>query len=307
MNTQLEDRLSSDLRAIAVTPPASSDFVNGVLGQAARRRRSEGFAQGGAMMMLALVLGVGVWMNLPASTPVVTASSPAGAQVEPVESPYSLSEAQQGLSSTVDVLSGGFVGLLLRMLFLSALLAAMTFFVGRFRRSTGRPVWRWQGVRAVFFTLVMLIASFTWAFDVFYLPSGSMEPTFASGTRMLVTNDTDVEIGDLVIARVSDPNRPTVIPQSVRRVVGLGGDELHGVDGELLINGHRLENWVGHSDGRLQDFGPVIVPDGEVFFIGDNVTGSLDSRELGTRPADVIEGTILWATGSPVGLARPSN
>jgi len=307
MNTQLEDRLTTDLQALPVSPGTSGDFVAGVLGQAKRRRRREGLAQTGAMMVLALVLGGGVWLNLPEPTPITTASAPAAAEAEPVmESPYALSESQQGLSSVVDALSAGLGSLLVRLVLLGVTVAAITFFIGRVRRSTGRPVWRWRGVRAVLLTLIVLVASFTWAFDVFYLPSASMEPTFPTGSRVLISNDTDVEIGDLVIASIDIPDRSSAPVESVRRVVGLGGDELQGVSGELLINGHRLENWVGNNEGRVRDFGPVLVPEGEVFFIGDNVTASLDSREYGTRPIDVIDGTVLWATTSPSGSAQPS-
>jgi signal peptidase I len=126
----------------------------------------------------------------------------------------------------------------------------------------------------------------------------------------------------------------------VKRVVGLPGDVLELIDNRLWVNGqpasygtldpamvrqikeverasHRFaEERVGDQGHPVMflpvregphTFGPVTVPDGHYFVMGDNRDNSLDSRSFGFVPRDTIQGraTAVVLSFDPEGTLRP--
>lgn len=81
----------------------------------------------------------------------------------------------------------------------------------------------------------------------------------------------------------------------VKRVVGLPGEELEIRKGELYIDGA----WMPQNFDRTasqRDFGPVTVPEGHYFVIGDNRNNSHDSRyeDVGPLPTSMIIGRVRF-------------
>jgi signal peptidase I len=77
-------------------------------------------------------------------------------------------------------------------------------------------------------------------------------------------------------------------------VVAVGGDEVGIEDGYLVVNGHTVEE--PYVDHRVLDgvyFGPVTVPPGSVFMMGDNRANSVDSRTFGPVRRDTIVGRVM--------------
>jgi signal peptidase I len=77
-------------------------------------------------------------------------------------------------------------------------------------------------------------------------------------------------------------------------VVAVGGDRVALEYAVLVVNGRPVsEPYVDHSriDGTY--FGPVTVPAGHVFVLGDNRFGSIDSRVYGPVPLDAVTGRVL--------------
>jgi signal peptidase I len=83
----------------------------------------------------------------------------------------------------------------------------------------------------------------------------------------------------------------------VKRVIGLPGDVVEVRRGTVYVDGVALdEPYVVYED--LSDFGPVTVPVGSIFFLGDNRPNSADSRSaLGFVAREAVVGravVIIW-------------
>ena len=121
--------------------------------------------------------------------------------------------------------------------------------------------------------------------EPFAIPSESMAPTLRPGDRVLVDKLASVHRGDLVVFHA--PRSRTI---ELKRVVAVGGDTVAIEDGVLLVDGRRRAE--PYADARAIDsvyFGPVRVPRGSLFVLGDNRANSADSRAFGALPArDVI-------------------
>lgn len=125
------------------------------------------------------------------------------------------------------------------------------------------------------------------------IASDSMEPALAAGDVVLVSRSVpdvdELRRGDLVA--FEDPRNGQ---RSVKRVIGLPGEEVVILDGVLHVDGRPTEEpWVDPEvvDGSFMR--TFRVPDGAVFVLGDNRMNSLDSRDYGPLDADDLEGRVL--------------
>ncbi|MCK4720564.1 signal peptidase I, partial [bacterium] len=95
----------------------------------------------------------------------------------------------------------------------------------------------------------------------------------------------------------------------IKRVVGLPGDTVEIDDGEIYINGEILYENYRTRRPNYSHYGPITVPPGEVFVLGDNRSNSQDSHVIGTVPIRNIEGRaemIFWPL-SRIGLIGHDN
>ena len=136
------------------------------------------------------------------------------------------------------------------------------------------------------------------------MQESSMEPTISVGDRYFMNR---------VIYRVSSPKRGDVIvfrtnasddaALHIRRVIGLPGETVQIVDGQILINGETYKE--GRDFPVISNPGmassPVTLESGEYFVLGDNRNNSEDSRygSIGKVNKKYITGK-LWFKLFPV-------
>ncbi len=139
-------------------------------------------------------------------------------------------------------------------------------------------------------------------FQSYFIPSTSMVPTLRVGDKVYVNKlDYDfhsVHRGDIVVFGKPPglTDQPGVV-DLIKRVIGLPGETISAHNGSVYIDGHQLiETWLprGVTTG---DFGPVTIPAGDYFVMGDNRGDSADSRVFGPIPQRLIVGRafmIVW-------------
>jgi signal peptidase I len=183
--------------------------------------------------------------------------------------------------------------------------------------------YRWVIEWAIILMAVLLFTVLlrTYVVQSFYIPSPSMVPTLAVGDRIMVNKLSydlhGVHRGDIVVFK-RPPLEEQDFPDLVKRVIGLPGETISSHDGHVYINGKLLpEPWLppGEAsytgalpDDQHQQFnlpGPVKIPAGEYFVMGDNRTDSEDSRYFGPIPEGLIVGravAVVWPLSHAKGV-----
>ncbi|GAA2728826.1 signal peptidase I [Cellulomonas aerilata] len=123
--------------------------------------------------------------------------------------------------------------------------------------------------------------------------SPSMEPTLHVGSTVLVDRLTgrwrEVRTGDLVVFTSPDDGG-----EAVKRVVAVEGQTVALRDAVLHVDGVAADEPqvdLSRIDGTW--FGPVAVPEGGVFVLGDSRALSIDSRSYGAVPLDAVTGRVV--------------
>jgi signal peptidase I len=181
-----------------------------------------------------------------------------------------------------------------------------------FRKSTIREYFE-----SIVIAVILALFVRTWVVQAFKIPTGSMENNLLIGDHLLVNKFVfgptlnpveavllpvrDVRRGDIVVFKYPDePER-----DFIKRVIGLPGETLELRNKKVYVNGQVLDEPYVHflepaADGQeitsfdvRERYGPVRVPDGQFFVMGDNRDNSQDSRYWGFLPRSYVKGRAL--------------
>jgi signal peptidase I len=146
--------------------------------------------------------------------------------------------------------------------------------------------------------VAVLIALFIRAFIVqaFKIPSSSMEDTLLIGDHILVNKfiyGIRIPYTNIKFFQYRKPKRGDIIvfifPKDrskdfIKRVIGTEGEKVEIIRKKIYINDKLIDDPWGQfkmARGSMEDYGPVKVPEGFLFVMGDNRENSQDSRFWG--------------------------
>ena len=177
-------------------------------------------------------------------------------------------------------------------------------------------------VREYFESIVIavILALFvrTFVVQAFKIPSGSMEDNLLIGDHLLVNKFIfggaptaveravlpmrDINRGDVIVFKFpKEPDR-----DFIKRVIGLPGETVELRRKAVYVNGQPIDEAPYHlklkypappegapQQNMVDSFGPVTVPPGHLFVMGDNRDDSLDSRYWNFLPINYVKGRAM--------------
>lgn len=179
-----------------------------------------------------------------------------------------------------------------------------------------------ETAEAVLVAAALALAFKGFVFQIYHVPSASMEDTVLAGDYVLVNKFAygphegpwrrflpyrDLTRGDVVVFRYPpDPGR-----DFVKRAIGLPGERVAVEAKSVTIDGRKLdEPYAVHRDpstfgvdtptglARRDRLEPAAIPESRFFALGDNRDDSQDSRFWGSVPLAHLEGravAVLWS------------
>ncbi|MBI5207544.1 MAG: signal peptidase I [Candidatus Firestonebacteria bacterium] len=184
-------------------------------------------------------------------------------------------------------------------------------------------------VKSIIFALIIALVLRSSVVEANYIFSGSMTPTLLAGDYILVYKtayNIRIPFSDISIFHIGNPERGDIVtfvyPHDkskifVKRVVGLPGDVVEIRNQKLLINneqihyermpnfdsiylsfnehlGEHIHTIIERNERSLYgEYGPIVVPEGNYFVLGDNRDNSADSRFWGFVPYKNVLGKAL--------------
>lgn len=120
----------------------------------------------------------------------------------------------------------------------------------------------------------------------------SMYPTLHNNDKLILWKLGEPEAGDIVVFDSHNPNND----KYVKRVIGVEGDHVEIVDSVVSVNGVMLDESYVNSAEELINKGNIdlVVPENEIFVLGDNRNHSNDSRSFGTIELKDVDGKVVF-------------
>ena len=189
-----------------------------------------------------------------------------------------------------------------------------------FKKSTVREYFE-----SIVIAVILALFIRTFVVQAFKIPTGSMEQNLLIGDHLLVNKFAfgptmtalerailpvrTIKRGDVIVFKYpEEPDR-----DFIKRVIGLPGESLEVREKKVYVNGKPLDEPYAHflqPPGRASElsevtsidvrerYGPVTVPPGQYFMMGDNRDNSQDSRFWGFLARDLVKGqavVLYWS------------
>jgi signal peptidase I len=185
-----------------------------------------------------------------------------------------------------------------------------------FKKSVAR-----EYLESIVVAVILALFIRTFAIQAFKIPTGSMEPNLLIGDHLLVNKlvyspslgpletallgKRPIERGHVVVFKFpEDPTR-----DFIKRVIGLPGETVEVRNKTVFIDGKPLQEPYAHfieqplrpddpeyglrTESIRDNWGPQVVPAGQLLVLGDNRDNSRDSRFWGFLPEDQVKGRAL--------------
>jgi len=177
----------------------------------------------------------------------------------------------------------------------------------------------WEYAQAIILAIILALFIRSFVVQAFKIPSGSMLNTLQIGDHILVNKfvyGIKVPLTDKYIVQGKGPKRGDIIvfeypidpsKDFIKRVIGVGGDTIQIINKRILVNGQPLEERYSRFTDQVilpanvqprDNLGPLVVPPGKLFVMGDNRDESYDSRFWGFVDQSKVKGKafiIYWS------------
>ena len=165
---------------------------------------------------------------------------------------------------------------------------------------------KWENwIKPLLIAAILAVGIRTFLVGPYKIPTGSMRPILMEGDRIFVDKISyrfhEPKRGDIIVFKYPlDPKK-----DFVKRLVGFGGEALEIRDGQIYINGQKLDQppsvaqhfYYNRPDWAYGKEGQVIqIQEGHFFALGDNSAQSSDSRNWGFVPRKNLIGraVLIW-------------
>ncbi|MDP2863592.1 MAG: signal peptidase I [Desulfobacterales bacterium] len=176
-----------------------------------------------------------------------------------------------------------------------------------------------ENIEAIIVAIILALFIRTFIVQAFKIPSGSMKETLQIGDHILVNKfiyGVKIPFLRTTIIEVKNPKRNDIVvfkfPEDpgkdfIKRVIGVAGDVVEHRDKKVYVNNEPVDDIFGmYTDPHIfpgsfqprDNFGPVTVPPGSLFVMGDNRDHSYDSRWWGFVNLKAVQGKafmIYWS------------
>jgi signal peptidase I len=143
-------------------------------------------------------------------------------------------------------------------------------------------------VAVILMTVIILLNTFVF-FNV-RVSGPSMQPTLYTGNVLVANRYKRVNYESIIIISGEKAGSNDWL---IKRVIGLPGDEIEFINGYVYRNGEQLEeDYILEQGKTVDDESKFKIPEGEIFYLGDNRENSSDSRHYGTCTFKQVVGVV---------------